>query len=84
VQLARKYFGALATVIKPSAVNEEPNVDQLEPSKLPCKTTVADVMPLTCKNAGAPASHWTALEAPVAVTALRRVVGALKEAIIFP
>jgi len=52
VQFARKYLGALATVTMPLAVKAVPMVDQLVPSRLPCNATVADVMPLTCKNAG--------------------------------
>jgi hypothetical protein len=47
VQLALKYLGALAKVIMPSPVKAVPIVEKVVPSKLPCKATVALVMPET-------------------------------------
>jgi hypothetical protein len=47
VQLALKYLGALAIVIMPSPVKAVPIVEKVVPSKLPCKATVALVMPET-------------------------------------
>jgi hypothetical protein len=78
------YLGQLARVIKPSAVNEEPRVDQLVPSILPWNTTVALVIPDTWKNTGWPPSTWTAADAPVAVTAFSRVLAADNELMVFP
>jgi energy-converting hydrogenase Eha subunit A len=74
VQFALKYLGALAMVTIPSAVKAVPIVANVVPSRLPWKATVAVVIPVTCRNAGCPASACTAVEAPVATTAFNRVL----------